>query len=511
MAAKEVILCIDRGTSELKVVLFDREGRSCGMEQRRCRIVSPRPDWLEADLDETCSHLADAVRTLMDKTRPLALQVVCVAVTSYMSGTIFLNDRNEAIGPAVLWNDSRSKKMVEEWERSGVLEKSFDLSGSQILTGWPIPLLSWWKQNDRALLDRAGVLLSMKDYLRFKLTGVVCTDVTEAVLSPGDVRKRGYSDELLRLFDVADYRHVLPPVEEPEKIAGPLLPDVARELHLPAGIPVIVGLGDMPSGVLGTGALSAGHGSSVLGTTFLNGLIVDEPQPQPRCAGMTCAYVEDHMLRMVNNTGGAAINYQWFIDRFFAGEKARLGEEAIFPYIDRLVESVEPGSNGVMYHPYINACGVTAPFLSIGARAQFTGIGLHNTREDMLRAVYESIGFAMRDCYSSVPVELLDVAVTGGGSKSGVLCQILADVCQVPIRVQEEREATALGSCIAAAVGIGMYHSYSEAIAHMVRFAKVYSPRPERKELYDQLYALYFAIRRDMRRSWEKRRMIYSD
>ena len=169
MAAKEAILCIDRGTSELKVILFDREGRSYGMEQRKCSIVSPHPDWLEADLDETYSNLIDAVRALMDKTSHLELQVVCIAITSYMSGTIFLDEKNEVIGPAVLWNDSRTKKLVEEWERNGVLEKSFDISGSQILTGWPVPLLSWWKHNDKALLDRAKVLLDMKDYLRSSL------------------------------------------------------------------------------------------------------------------------------------------------------------------------------------------------------------------------------------------------------------------------------------------------------------------------------------------------------
>lgn len=204
MASKDLILCVDRGTSELKVILFDKEGRSHGMERRKCTIVSPRPDWLEADLDETYCHLVDAVRTLVERALSPEMRVVGVAITAYMSGTIFLDAHNDPIGPAVLWNDSRTKKLVEDWERSGVLEKSFAVSGSQILTGWPIPLLSWWKKNDRALLDRAKILLNMKDYLRFRLTGTLGTDVTEAVLSPGDVRARGYSDEVLRLFDVAD-------------------------------------------------------------------------------------------------------------------------------------------------------------------------------------------------------------------------------------------------------------------------------------------------------------------
>lgn len=507
---KEVILCIDRGTSELKVVLFDCHGRSCGMVQRKCSVISKRPDWLEADLNETYSQLIEAINTLMANIKDKNLQVVCISITAYMSGTIFLNQNGDSIGPAVLWNDSRTQHLTEEWERNGVLEKNFDLSGSQILTGWPIPLLSWWKKNDKTLLDQASVMLNMKDWLRYKLTGTIFTDVTEAVLSPGDVRTRGYSDDVLKLFDVFEYKYLLPPVAEPEFIAGELLADVAQELGLPAGIPVVIGIGDMPSGVLGTGALLCGHGSSVLGTTFLNGLIIDEPQPEPRNAGMTSAYVENHMLRMVNNTGGAAINYQWFIDQFFAAEKEHFGVKGIFTYIDQLVEATKPGSNGVMYHPYINSCGVTAPFLSIGARAQFTGIGLHTTKAEMMRAIYESIGFAMRDCYGAVPVKLVDITVTGGGSKSPVLCQIIADICQVPVHVQKEREATALGCGIVGAVGVKMYSDYLDAIQHMIHPSKTYVPRVERKELYDQLYRLYFEVRNGMRASWELRRNIYS-
>lgn len=507
---QEVILCIDRGTSELKVMFYDRDGRSHGMKQRRCSILSSRPDWLEVDLEETYRQMIDAIRELVEDTKDQNLKVVCISLTSYMSGTIFLDEAGEVIGPAVLWNDSRTQKLTEEWERTGVLEKNFELTGSQILTGWTIPLLSWWKRNDPALLEKARVVLNIKDWLRYKMTGAIHTDVTEAVLYPGDVRTRGYSDEVLKLFDVYEYKRLLPPVAEPEMISGPLKAEIAEQMGLPVGIPVAVGIGDMPSGVLGTGALLCGHGSSVLGTTFLNGLIIDEPQPEPHNAGMTSAYVERHMLRMVNNTGGAAINYQWFIDQFFTAEKEQYGEAGIFDYIAQLVESVPPGCSGVMYHPYINSCGVTAPFLSIGARAQFTGIGLHTTKADMMRAIYESIGFAMRDCYGAVPIELVDITLTGGGSKSAALCQIVADICQVPVLVQEVKEATALGTGIVGAVAVGMYPNYEEAVRHMVHPAKTYYPEIGKKGLYDQLYQLYYETRNGMRRAWELRRELYS-
>lgn len=507
MDCTDVILCIDRGTTELKVILFDKNGNNRGMERRKCSILPNRPDWLETDLDETYLLLKDACSALSKKAEENGLRIICISITSYMSGTIFVDENGNHIGTAVLWNDSRTQKLTAEWEHNGTLQKNFDLTGSQILTGWPIPLLKWWKDNNPEVLEKATRLLNMKDWIRFKLCGSLATDVTEAVLSPGDVESRGYSDKVIELFDVSEYKHLLPIVEEPEAIAGYLLPEVANELKLESGIPVVIGIGDMPSGVLGAGALLPGHGSTVLGTTFLNGLILDRPQREPYMAGMTSAYVNKRILRMVNNTGGAAINYQWFIDNFFAEEKDKLGS-GIYNYIDNVVSSVQPGANGVMYHPYINSCGVTAPFLAIGARAQFTGIGLHTKKDEMLRAIYEGIGFALRDCFSSVPEKLVDITLTGGGSKSPVLCQIAADICGVPIRIPEEVEATALGTAIVGAVGIGLYDSYDDAVNNMVHFKQEYLPNISNKQLYDDLYSLYFSIRQSMMPVWEIRREI---
>ena len=506
---KDVILCIDRGTSELKAILFDSAGRNCGMEHRVCSILPNRQDWLETDLEETYQLMLEAVKALMEKTAGQNLRVVCISITSYMSGTIFLDHGGKPLGTAVLWNDSRTQQLMQEWAREGVLEKSFAISGSQILTGWPIPLMSWWKRNHPEMLRSADCMLNMKDWLRYQLTGEIMTDVTEAVLGPGDVGTRTYCDEILRLFDVYEYRNLLPPVQEPEKMAGTLLPEAAQAMGLPSGIPVVVGIGDMPGGILGTGTLYPGHGASILGTTFLNGLVIEKPQREPENAGMTSAYVENRLLRLVNNTGGAAINYQWFIDHFMDREKQELGEKQIFNYVDDLIRSVPLGSNGVMYHPYINACGITAPFVSIGARAQFTGIGLHSTKADLMRAIYEGIGFAMRDCYTSIPVGLVDIALTGGGSKSPVLCQISADICGVPIRVPEEKEASALGACIVGAVGVGVYKTYAEAVEHMVRTSKIYEPDQSRTERYSKLYQLYYEIRNDMQPAWEKRQDLY--
>ncbi len=504
---KDVILSIDRGTTELKIMLIDFSGRCRGIERRKCvPLVTGNPDLIEADPEETYQSVAEATRSLLAKKQSEDLSVACISVTSYMSGTLFIDRHGEPIGSAVLWNDSRTKKLMGEWQQTGVLGRTFELTGSQILTGWPIPLLSWWKKSYPQVPDSAEYLLSMKDWIRYRLTGDICTDVTEAVLGPGDVGKRGYSEKILELYDVKEYARLFPPVHEPESIAGRLQPRAAKELGLPSGIPVVVGIGDMPAGILGTGALEKGHGTSVLGTTFLNGLVNDKPVFQPPDVGMNSAYVENRLLRLVNNTGGAAINYQWFLDNFYAQEKKTLSVRALYDAVDKIVEGVTPGSGGVIYHPYINSCGVTAPFLSIGARAQFFGIGMNTRKEDMLRAIYEGIGFAMLDCYSSVPVELVDITLAGGSSNSKVLCQIISDICGVKAFVPEEKDSTSLGASIVAAVGIGYYQSYIEAIEKMVRIECVYEPCLEKHEQYFKTYSLYRQIRNDMQSAWEMRR-----
>lgn len=348
----------------------------------------------------------------------------------------------------------------------------------------------------------------MKDWIRFRLTGEICTDVTEAVLAPGDIKRKRYSDEIFELYDVKEYRQLFPHAYEPEHIAGTLQSEVANELGLPSGIPVVVGIGDMPAGVLGTGTLERGHGTSVLGTTFINSLVVNEPVFQPHGVGMNSAYVENKLLRLVNNTGGAAINYQWFLDNFYVQEKQAFSKKELYEVVDRIVESVKMGSNGLIYHPYINSCGVTAPFLSIGARAQFFGIGLGTKKEDMLRAIFEGIGFAMLDCYSSVPEEVVDITVSGGSSNSKTLCQILSDICGVRVIVPEEKDSTALGASIVAAVGVGYYPSYAEAIKNMVSVESVYEPCREKHEFYRRLYDIYKEIRTSMQTAWEMRRVL---
>lgn len=499
--SENCIMCVDRGTSELKILLIDSKGKCRAKVRRPCTILSPAVDWLETDTEETYAHFIDAVRELLTVARPLNLEIVCISITSYMSGTIMLDNDGKVIGNAVLWNDSRTQSLANEWAENGLLEKSFELSGSQILTGWPLPLIAWWKQNRPDVLNKARYIFSMKDYLRYRLTGTIMTDVTEAALTPGNPYARNFSDDILKLFDVYEYKNALPPVKEPEDIAGYLLEDVAKLTGLKAGIPVVVGIGDMPSGILGTGVLNTGHGASSLGTTFLNGLVIDKPQPEPYNAGMTCSYFENRSLRLVNNSGGAAINYRWFIDNFYKEEQNRYGEK-IYDFVDEEIARVPAGANGVMYHPYINACGVTAPFLSLGARAQFTGVGLHNTKADFLRAIYEGLGFAMYDCFSSVPTDIVDITVTGGGSRSPMLCSILADICGCPILLPDEVEATAIGTGICGAVGVGMYGSYSEAVENMVRISKEYKPNLENTEKYKEYFKLYRQIRNDMQPSW---------
>ena len=500
----DFILCIDKGTTELKTILFSSDGQIIAQTKRECRLSFPKRDWVEEDTQTVWQQVTDAVKGLLGGAGINRKRIKCIGITSHMSGTIFVDEAGETVGNAVMWNDSRTNEMIKEWEARGVIEKTFDISGSRILPGWTVPLVAWWKQNHPEILEKSKYVLSMKDWIRFKLTGEIWTDHTEATCSPGDIIKKTYSPSIFKWFGIEEWAHLFPPVQDPLEPAGRLIPSIAEELGLDANTKVITGMGDMPASVLGSGSIRPGHGASTLGTTFLNGVVTDRPYFTPRNIGMTNTYIGDMLVRLVNNTGGGAINYQWLLNIWRSNNPDHAESvENILADLNARVARCPVGANGVMYHPYINSAGITAPFYNLGARAQFTGISLHNTYDDLLRAVFEGLGFAMKDCYSSVPIPLERISVTGGGGKSEVLCQILADCCDAEIIVPKVTESAALGTAIIAAVGTGMYGNYEEAVSNMVHIKRKFEPNARHRAKYDELFQRYKDIRRAMMPIWD--------
>ncbi len=238
-----------------------------------------------------------------------------------------------------------------------------------------------------------------------------------------------YSDELLQLCGLRNTRHLFPPIIGSGVVAGLLKSDVSKDLGLKADTPVITGLVDVAATTLGAGAYKQGQACSIVGTSFLNNLITDQPTFEPEGVGIQAITIGNVWIRSMVNTSGT-INLQWFLDEFFGAKTGgNLQEmEDIYTRAEKAAANVPVGSNGLLYHPYINTAGVVSPFVNPAARAQFFGISVEHTRAHMLRAVYEGTALSMLDCYSHMPADVRQIYISGGGRVvlSGAKCLPIA-------------------------------------------------------------------------------------
>ncbi len=503
------LLGIDKGTSVTKAVLFDLQGNELAQAQAPINNLAPRTGWQEEDPQESWDTLKRVIRQALAGVD--GREVAASGAAGYMGGAWTIGSDGREARNGIVWTDQRGASMVKRWSEDGTTKRFFELSGNAMVSGLTLPLVAWLRANEPESLARTRYVFCSKDWVRYRLTGEAATDETDIMWMPGDPYKRTYSEELFALLGIEDMRHLFPDPQPSDSVGGYLLPEVADELGMRPGTPVVVGMGDACSGHYATGALDHGHACTIMGTSLINDLTTDHPVMEPPQMGVQFLLIGNKWIRMLPNTGGGSINLRWFLDALCEPYKRRANEQdvSVYSLLDAEVDSVPVGANGVIYHPYINPAGVIAPFVNLSAGANFFGLRLHNTQADMLRAVYEGVGLAVYDCYAHIPSPIESLRLTGGGARSAVWCQIVADcvgaVCEVPTG----EEATAKGVAMLAGVAAGFYKDYRDAVDRTVRIERTYYPNPARVEQYRELYTLYRKIWEDLQDAWHLHSEVY--
>ncbi|MEO8288169.1 MAG: FGGY-family carbohydrate kinase [Chloroflexota bacterium] len=496
------ILTLDKGTTVVKSVLFDDQGKECAVARRDETTRHPAPGWHEEDPQNAWLLAVELMREVVTSAGVAPEEIACVGVTAHMGGLLLLDDEMSPVHPNVLWDDSRASGIVDEWAATGILDEIVAEGGQAVLAGLTVPLLAWFSRHHPEVLERAGRLCNTKDYLVLRMTGLLGTDESDAGWMPMDVQARGYSERIWELASVGNYGYLFPPVRRSTEVVGGVLPEVARQIGLRAGTPVIAGIGDANASTIGVGVIKPGQGASIVGTSLLNNIITRGPMLEPAGLGFVIPTVGGYWMRMLPNTGGGSINIQWLVDllyRDLANPYAALDQEAI---------SVQPGASGVVYHPYISHAGVVAPFYHLGARAQFTGLHTGVSRAEMSRAVLEGIAYSIRDCFEACPQPLSEVRLSGGAARSTTLCQIVADVLGKPVLLTTGEEAAARGVAIVAAAGAGLFPSVDSAAERFVQVRQVYEPEPSQHDAYMEQFQLFQQIRTAMMPVWTTRQRV---
>jgi xylulokinase len=481
------VIGIDVSTTATKAILVDGAGGVVGVARSEYDYDIPRPMWTEQDPRVWWEAAIDSISRLLVETGVEAGAVSAIGLTGQMHGSVLLDEAGEVIRPAILWNDQRTSAQCEEIRDRVGAARLISITGNDALTGFTAPKLLWVAENEPENWARAHTLLLPKDYVRFRLTGERAVDVADGsgtILF--DLAARSWSAEVLAALDIDP--GLCPPVFEGPEITGVVSAEAAHLTGLRPGTPVVAGGGDQSANAVGVGAINSGVMALSLGTSGV--VFAAGPDPSIESQGRVhafCHAVPDrwHMMGVMLSAAGSL---RWFRDTF--------APDRSFDDLMAGASEVAAGSDGVLFLPYLS--GERTPHPDPNARGAFVGLTLSHDLRHLTRAVLEGVAFGLRDGIdlmvgAGVPRPEA-IRASGGGMRSGLWRQILADTLEADIVQVGTEEGAAFGAGLLAAVGAGMFDTVDQAAESVVKVFAGASPSRESDfyrlahERYQRLY-----------------------
>lgn len=493
------ILGIDVGTSNVKAVLFDEYGKEVSVSSQESMTINGAGNQVEQDMNLIWEKVKHCVKGVMSEGTARKEDVVGIGVTGQGEGCWLIDKEGNPVQNAILWCDGRAVNEVGEItkESPGIGRLYHTTTGTPPLLGNQMMLLKWMKNNRKEVLDRAEKLIFCKDWIRFKLTGEIKSEITDSLTSLVDVQSGEIAADLMKAMELLEYRSYLPDPVRSDEVVGTVLDSVAEEAGLKKGTPVIAGALDTSATAVGLGAIHEKDVCVILGTTCASEIVMRKEACE---FGAENSRYEKHPLGdlyvELQPTLNGTPNIDWML--------TNIAKTKNFQEIDAIVDSVPVGCGGVVYHPYISVAGERAPFYHPYARASFFGMSQVTTRNHLIRAVYEGISLSIRDCLQNVD-KSGTIFLAGGGAKSPVWAQMIADVVGMKVMIPAGKELGAKGVALMTGVSQGLYKDYDEAVEKACTFKQVYEPNLTNTKKYDLLYELYKRVRIHNQEIWDYR------
>lgn len=479
------VLGVDLGTTGLKAALVDDSGAIAGVGYREYPLNVPQTGCAEQNPEQWHEAMCLAIRDVLAKTRASAQDVRGVGFSGQMHGLVPLDAQKNVLCPAIIHCDGRARKQKAEIIEMVGMEKLGKWVQNQVHSGFQALTLLWLRENRPQVYGRIRFALLPKDYLRYRLTGEIGTEPTDAggTLMYDGARGR-WSDELLGALGVD--KALLPNADHrPYEIAGAVTEKAARETGLTPGTPVAFGGGDAPMQAVGNGVIAPGDACVNIGTSGQVFSVMDKPVYDLALRTHTFPHAPKDTWYVMGAVLNACLAYNWF------GENV-CGERD-FAKLDAEAARVKPGAGGLLFLPYLT--GERTPYMNERARGAFLGLTLGHGRADMTRAVMEGVAFALCDALDvvrSLNVPAGRMIVSGGGAKSALWRQIVADVLETPLGRSSMKEQAALGAALCARVALGDFSDLREACKAVARHEPdITRPQAQNAARYREARALY--------------------
>ncbi len=473
----------DLGTSALKLLLVNSDGEIENTVSKVYPVDFPHPAWSEQSPEDWRKALVDGIKELTHDYEPSLIKGI--GVGGQMHGLVVLDKDDNVIRPAILWNDARTDKETEYLNTVIGKDKLSQYTANIAFAGFTAPKLLWLKNNEPENFEKISKIMLPKDYLNYILTGIHCTDYSDASgFLLLDVKNKCWSSEMLEICSITENQ--MPKLFDSYEKVGGLLPEIAKELNLPEDITVVAGAGDNAAAAVGTGTVSDGKCNISLGTSGTIFISSDKFSVDPLNALHSFCHADGGYHLMGCMLSAASCN-KWLCEDIFktndySAEQIDITDEKL-------------GNNDVFFLPYL--MGERSPINDTDARGTFTGLRMDTKRSDMVQAVLEGVAFAIRDSFEvarNSGIKIDYSGLCGGGAKSPLWQKIFTNVLNIKIGIPQTEEGPGYGGAILAMVGDGEYATVKECCDKFVKIKKVIEPDREIAARYEEKYQKFKKI-----------------
>ena len=468
---------VDLGTSAVKLLLMDDDGRIVKSISKEYPLFFPKDGWSEQNPEDWYQQSIAGIREISEG---FTGSINGIGIGGQMHGLVVLDENDEVIRPAILWNDGRTQDEVDYLNNEIGREKLSEYTGNIAFAGFTAPKILWMKKNEPENFSRIRKVMLPKDYIVYKFTGVSSSDYSDAAgMLLLDTKNKRWSKEMIDICGIRE--EYLPTLHESYDAVGTVLPEIMSQLGLTGEIKVAAGAGDNAAAAIGTGACGAGKCNLSLGTSGTIFITSDKFLVDEYNSLHSFCHADGGFHLMGCMLSAASCNKWWMDDVLndsdYAAEQAKMNKL---------------GKNSVFFLPYL--MGERSPYNNPRLRAAFMGMRMDSSREDMSLAVLEGVAFGLRDSLEvarSLGIEVTESTICGGGAKSPLWRRIIANVMNLKLLTPENDEGPALGGAILAAVACRHYKDVAEAKEKIIRYKEEVVPEPELTALYEERYKEY--------------------
>ncbi len=494
----QYLMGLDIGTSGVKALLLSQNGEIITTATESYPLDTPKAGWAEQNPKDWWEAVVKVINKTINKDNINPADIAGLSLSGQMHSSVFLDENMEVIRPAILWSDTRTEKQCKEIEnKAGGLENLIKKVSNPALEGFTAPKILWLKQNEPENYKKVNYVLMPKDYIRYKLTGKINTEVSDAAGTLlFDVKKKEWSKELAKLIDIDT--NILPPVIESVEVGGKVNKSTSQISELKEGIPVVAGGADNACGAVGSGIIKEGRVMVSIGSSGVVLAQTNNATADSKGRIHLFNHAKPNSWYMMGVMLSAGVSFNWLKNSLF-------DQNMDYEELNKKAEAVAPGSEGLIFLPYLY--GERTPHNDANARGVFFGISGRHKQGHFIRSVMEGVTFGLKDSLRLIKdqdVKIEEIRAIGGGVKSRVWQQILADIMGQNIKLLNVEEGPAYGAAIIAGVGVEIFNSFQKVSEKIIKVEEEITPIKENVKSYEKYYQIYKDLYPSLKTEYKK-------